>query len=78
MKQNIISNIACFHFHFNIYSRIKTKDYLLDLPKMNYILCLTTTETSEPAVNVRRTSQSYELKCIWYLDRMKDTDSTAC
>ncbi len=40
-------------------SRIKTKDYLLDLTKTNYILCLTTTETSEPAVNVRRTSRGY-------------------
>ncbi len=36
-----------------------TKDYLLGLPKTNYILCLTTTETSEPAVNVRRTSRGY-------------------
>ncbi len=36
-----------------------TKDYLLDLPKTNDILCLTTTETSEPAVNVRRTSWGY-------------------
>ncbi len=38
---------------------MKTKDYLLDLPKRNYILCLTSTETSEPAVNVRRTSRGY-------------------
>ncbi len=38
---------------------MKTKDYLLDLPKTNCILCLITTETSEPAVNVRRTSRGY-------------------
>ncbi len=30
---------------------------MLDLPKMNYILCLTTTDTSEPAANTRRTSR---------------------
>ncbi len=30
---------------------------MLDLPKTNYISCLTTTETSEPAANVRRTSR---------------------
>ncbi len=29
-------------------NRIKIKDYLLDLPKTNYIVSLTTTETSEP------------------------------
>ncbi len=38
---------------------MKTKDYLLDLHKTNYILCLTTTETSEPVVNVRRTNRGY-------------------
>ncbi len=37
----------------------QTKDYLLDLPKTNYSLCLSTTDTSEPAANVRRTSRGY-------------------
>ncbi len=63
MKRNIISNIACFHFHFNILIEQKNKDqrlaYLLELPKTNYILCLSTTDTSEPAADVRRTSRGY-------------------
>ncbi len=46
-------------YHQNKHAHRKTKDYLLDLSKTNDILCLTTTETSEPAANVRRTSWGY-------------------
>ncbi len=49
--------ISFKHIQYN--SRIKSKDDLLDLPKTNDILCWTTTESSDPAVNVRRTSRGY-------------------
>ncbi len=34
----------------------ETKDCLLDLPKTNFTSCLITTETPEPAADIRRTS----------------------
>ncbi len=52
--KNVVQG-ACIH-----YSEIKydiKQRCLLDLPKTNYILCLTTIETSEPAADVRRTSR---------------------
>ncbi len=49
-------------------NRIKTKYDLLNLPKMNSILCLTTTETSEPVANVRSTSR-VEAALVWKHER---------
>ncbi len=68
----LYQTIASFHFNiFNIdywNNRIKTKYDLLNLPKMNSILCLTTTETSEPVANVRSTSR-VEAALVWKHER---------
>ncbi len=43
---------------FKVYCRFyRSKRLPVRLPQTNYISCLTTTETSEPVGNVRRTSQ---------------------